>query len=1063
MSETFTKNYARLNPEQRRAVDEIEGPVMVLAGPGTGKTQVLATRIAKILKETQTRPWNILCLTFTESGVAAMRERLAALIGPAAYQIRLNTFHSFANDIIRDHPEIFARAADWQALSEIERLELIRNLIDELPAGSRLKPFGQPYSYALDIIRTVQQLKQEDISPEQFEKVLGSFNEFIRVASGSIDALVQCKPKERTEALIEKVSVAIAQAAQAASLPDSVAKYLRRLKEEYDARLGEADGARAQGCVRTAYKNDVAGWFKKLSRDLPKQMELLAIYRRYRVCLIELGRYDYEDMILSVVRELSRSDELLAEYQERWQYILVDEYQDTNGAQNEIIKLLGSFDDAPNIFVVGDDKQSIYRFQGASMSNMLDFFRHYERAVRVISLKRNYRSQPEVITAAQHLISHNAELLSKYITGASEDLTPAAALSAEPLRAITFATDADEAAGVAAEIKNLIEAGVAPAEIAVLARYNKDLPDFLAALQSAGVPARVAGGENVLADHSIQQLLTLLHFLADISREDLLAEILRYRWWGFDELATLQLIHRAGSTRQSLFGLLSDAQLAGSPYQAWLARIAKWHAASVNLTLPHFTHQVLNESGWLSWVSEAPSAADILRKLNILLDEAKSAAAADRKLSLEQFIGRLEMLEENGLALVCETWSYEDASVRLMTAHKAKGLEFEYVFIARGNNKHWGNNREVSKISLPAGFIRYDYILAQENNEDERRLFYVALTRAKKMATLTRARANARGRALSESVFWQELPADAVCRQSRLQDEAARPERWQLAAPPVAAAEIQAWLKSVLRRYAMSVTHLNNYLECPRKFYVKNILRVPSIMTAPQALGTAIHAALDAYHRENWFKLPLEAARERLAGRFQDRLSREILTPREFKESLAVGQKILAGYFDRYAAVLSRPALVEYDFSSHGVNIGGLSLTGKIDKIVLADAADSREPEQWPAGAEVVVTDYKTGNPDAGLSKIKPGRDYHRQLVFYQLLAENSPRFPYKISGAEIDFVQPSKQSAQFIRKTIVIGPHDIEELTETIAQVWAEIQALNFLTGDVRPFCGQCEYCAGA
>src|SRR3989344_2780040 len=429
----FADLYTKLNTEQKRAVDSIEGPVMVMAGPGTGKTQVLAMRIANILQQTQMDPWNILCLTFTESGVVAMRQRLLSIIGTPAYYVKIHTFHSFCNEVISENPELFPWTRGVKVISDIERVMLLRGIVDTLSARSPLKPFGSPYLYFRDIIGNIQDLKQEDIAPSDFTDILDRLEKFVASISSELGKFVGLNPAERTSGTCEAIHEVLVAAARQAKLPDSMRALLVHLFDAFKEAYDGAEGKRELGKVCTQYKNALKKWFDRTSHHLPRQQEMAKVYGQYQKELLAQGRLDFEDMIIKVVQELKASKDLLAKYQEQFQYMLVDEYQDTNGAQNDVVDLLGSFDDKPNIFVVGDDKQSIYRFQGASLANMVSFYERYKESVQLFSLTENYRSQQTVLDAAQGVISQNKESVARYIPGVTQKLLAATGRKIQPI------------------------------------------------------------------------------------------------------------------------------------------------------------------------------------------------------------------------------------------------------------------------------------------------------------------------------------------------------------------------------------------------------------------------------------------------------------------------------------------------------------------------------------------------------------------------------------------------------------------------------------------------------
>jgi len=337
-TENYNKALAQLNDAQRKAVQTTEGPVMVLAGPGTGKTQTLALRVAYILETTQMRPSNILCLTFSMAGVIAMRKRLRQIIGPDAYGVTVHTIHGFCNDIIMQYPDIFTDFKAREQISEVQQIRTVRAALQKLPTGSVL---GAPsksdnsIDRSSDILRRISDMKREGKSLEDLEKLIPQYSESIKYT-----------PTGKERNLESKV-----------------------------------------------YLND--------ARKVQQFKEFIEIYRAYQTSLNEKHLYDYNDMILVTHKVLKEQDWILATLQERYQYLLVDEFQDLNGAQTSIINILTTYPtgDTPNVFVVGDDDQAIYKFQGANLGNMLEFKQRYQAELITITLQKNYRSHQAILNA----------------------------------------------------------------------------------------------------------------------------------------------------------------------------------------------------------------------------------------------------------------------------------------------------------------------------------------------------------------------------------------------------------------------------------------------------------------------------------------------------------------------------------------------------------------------------------------------------------------------------------------------------------------------------------------
>ncbi|HNE45359.1 MAG TPA: ATP-dependent helicase, partial [Chitinophagales bacterium] len=368
---SFAEAYAQLNDAQRRAVDHIEGPVLVVAGPGTGKTQILAVRIGKILAETDAMPENILCLTYTDAGTVAMRKRLLDFIGADAHRVHIHTFHAFCNDVIQAHLDYFGKR-ELEPITDLENVMILESILEELPTGHLLKKLKGDLSYEVARLNNLfRMMKEEDWDEKRI--------------SDNIDVYL-------------------------ADLPNRTEYTYQRVNNKTGVKVGDPK-------------------VSKIAEEQERMEKLRAaaqLFPKYQARMKEAGRYDYSDMILWVVRAFrdpsAVGENMLRNYQERYLYILVDEFQDTNGAQNEILQLLISFWEVPNVFAVGDDDQSIYEFQGARVKNILDFYTAYQEHVEVIVLTDNYRSHQAVLNAARVVIEQNQERLINKIEGLTKQL-----------------------------------------------------------------------------------------------------------------------------------------------------------------------------------------------------------------------------------------------------------------------------------------------------------------------------------------------------------------------------------------------------------------------------------------------------------------------------------------------------------------------------------------------------------------------------------------------------------------------------------------------------------------
>ncbi|MEK7595305.1 MAG: ATP-dependent DNA helicase, partial [Patescibacteria group bacterium] len=860
ISEKKTDNYAKnfdllyedLNTEQKEAVEAIDGPVLVVAGPGTGKTQVLSMRIANILKKTDTASSAILALTFTESGVKAMRERLLSIIGPEAYYVSIYTFHSFCSDVLKTNPDKFVISEEIEPLSDLERIGIFREILNE-NTFKYIKPFGSRYYYVKALIKTIQDLKREGVKAKAFVELLDSFDLSLE--------------------------------------------------------------------------------------DKGKLLEVARAYELYQAKLAQKARYDFEDMINLVIERFDEDKELLADYQERFLYILVDEYQDTNTPQNRMISLLASYwgEDA-NVFAVGDDAQSIYRFQGASIQNIL-YFRDFFPGVKTITLKKNYRSNTGIIKASEELISNNEVSITNFIKDLDKNQEAASKVLEETFNKVEvghFSSGITESFFVARKIQKLVEEGVQPSEIAVIYRNNRDSKDFSDMLARMGISFNLLGGENVLEDHDIEKLLKLFDVILKVrnKEEDIdLFTILNYDFLNFNYVDTLKLSRFASTKKINFVEAINHADFEGlsevkdvQAFRDFLDTLLRWQGYDANLTFVEFFEKVIEESGFLNFLLKSKNSVEKLNRLNSLFAEIKKLNIADHALNLQKFMEDVAILRDSGIAINEEDLNIRTNAVLLTTAHKSKGLEFEYVFIVKAFDGKWGNNKLRELIKLPEGLVEATLQVGRlkpavngksidntekeakqkEKNEDERRLFYVAMTRAKCKIFITYADSY-----LTESGSREAIPSMFISEISKakkndidiLKYESAVKEILKDILKPIAGVsasiEEKDFLKTTLANFPLSVTALNTYLECPYKFKLNNLLRTPRAKDKYLAFGTASHTALEKFFRafKNEGRLPDFTY---LLEEFETAISTEILTRSDFLESLEKGRVILKAYFDAY-------------------------------------------------------------------------------------------------------------------------------------------------------------------
>lgn len=979
LSNKFLAEYKKLNPEQKQAIDEIEGPVMVIAGPGTGKTQILAMRIANILAKTQVNPANILALTFTNSGVQAMKERLLEIIGPPSYQVQVFTFHAFCNEVISQFPEKFLITKTINQLDDLEQIFIIQNILKN-HQFKFIKPLKSPYYYQKAIIDTIGKLKQENITPQ------------------NLMLLIQ---KETQDFLRNK------------DLPK--------------------------------------GKLEEHQNQLNKNRELYKVYQFYQNYLEKEGKYDYNDMILFVLNALRTDSELLNHYQEKYQYILIDEFQDTNSAQNEITKLLGSFYETPNIFVVGDDEQSIFRFQGASMENILTFQKDYP-SVKTIVLQSNYRSGQNILNASRAVILQNKNQIFNRLNIPKNLKSQNKNIPGE-IKLGKFTNGSIENYFIAREIQNLIKIKkINPSQIAVLFRENRDAAELIDFLSKLNIPYHLEIGESILNDPELSKLITFLKVLNikdEIEDNQLVLEIMHYPFFKLLPLDIYKIVSAAFKQKKNIFTIItSDLNYLNlekeKSIKDFLKLILQCRTICYNNTFSHALELIIDESGFLDYLLSITDNINHLNRLQTLFKYVQGINLKQKDLNLAKFLNHLSLLEENNLSIQEESIAAEFEGINLMTAHKSKGMEFEIVFIMRLIDKHWGNKQIRQLIKLPTNIfstnIKHDPL---SEDEEERRLFYVSLTRAKKIIYLTYAQSY--GEKESETLaipskFIGELPIkDLKVIKTEVFEKQFdqklklrfKTKKWQQSKKMV------EFLKAILLDFKLSPTALNTFLECPQRFFYDNILRVPKAKDFNQSYGTAIHFTLERFFKKYKKEMILPKKSELLIW-FKEGLTNEILSQPDFIRALNSGSNVLKKYYDTYADVWKKrgvPISCEFNFGFHNVHFGNVPITGRIDKIELIDSISNK----------VRIIDYKTSAPKSlnqmlGLTKEKDLSLFY-QAYFYKLLTESDPLFNWQVAEIVFDFIS----DRGFKQVVLPIDEKQYQEFKNLVQKTYQDISKLNF------------------
>lgn len=1083
----FKDEYKRLNTAQKQAVDETEGPVLVIAGPGTGKTQLLSMRVANILRKDDVLPGNILCLTFTDNAARNMRDRLIEIIGQPAYHVAIHTFHSFGSDIINQYPDYFTDRQMIQQIDELGRYELLRGIFEQLPHGNPLSAkVGDDYIFLYDTLRTISYLKQNAMTPGELHKLLTANQKFIESTNDELAECFTATPSPKSLPDYNQLLKTI-QGHASGKRYFGFPEYAADAAAELEQAIAEtpADGRYAKPI--TAWRNN---WCKKNAdgkhtwkdggQNYRRMQSVANVYQELLDVTAAQGLFDFDDMVIEAVHAMEHNDELRFNLQERYQYILVDEFQDTNKAQLRILTALGDnpvHENRPNIMAVGDDDQAIYAFQGAEVSNMAAFSRMYDKPAR-ITLDENFRSNANILQLSEAVAGQIGDRLEAVIESTHKQLAARKTYDTKVLERLSFPSELAQYDWVAEQIADLIEKGRKPEDIAVIAPRHRYLERLMPYLRDKRVPVAYERRDNILDAPIIVELLTMAELVVALAAnrqndaDALFGEVLGYDFWGLPTEMLLRVSLDSYDQHKHWLDTLArhkDKQL--RDITAWFVRLGK---RSTLEPMEYIIDELVGagDDGVDSeyddlLLPEAKTDKFISPLRQYYFNPARYEKATDTYLTLLGQLStlrhRLRQWQPHRTLYVKDLVAFADLhrsanlkitdtnphtqttnAVQVMTAYKAKGLEFGTVFVINAQDEVWGPTARggSSRITLPRNL---PIAPVGDSDNDRLRLLFVALTRAKHSLYITGYTHNLDNKlspGLSFLTGASELPPQAIDKPATEKASEILSKDWAYRFRQIIA-DKPSLFEPILADYKLSVTHLNNFIDVtnagPRYFLTHNLLRFPEALSPSAAYGDAIHKTLQWTYAElrNNNALPTLS---KIQSYFADILARAHLQSNDHHRLDQRGREALERYMKDRGAGFSAQDMVERGFNNEGVIINGAHLSGKIDLLHFTEVG------------QVEVRDFKTGKPAASwqgkdeFEKVKLHK-YRQQLLFYKLLVEQSASFQKRlnVSGGALEFIEPDETGALVDNLSLGFDPAELERFTKLIGAVWAHIKQLDF------------------
>ena len=978
----------KLNKEQIEAIKYKKGPLLIIAGAGTGKTTVISERIKYLILGKFAKPDEILALTFTEKAAKEMEERVDISMPYGYTQMWISTFHSFCDRILRAEALHIGLDPKYKLMTQSETVQFIRNNIFKFSLDY-FRPLGNPTKFVTGMLQHFSRLQDEDVTPAEYLSW--------------------------------------------------VKKQISKLKLQRNS--------------------------EEAKLEIKKWNELANAFKVYEELKVKESVMDFGDLIVKTLELFRRRSNILKVYRKQFKYVLVDEFQDTNYAQYELIKLLADPQKDANITVVGDDSQSIYKFRGAAVSNILSFKKDYPKA-KMITLVSNYRSTQTILDSAYRLIKFNDPDTLEAQLGVSKKLIAQKKNKEEEIKFIHTDRVENEADEVAKEILQLTaQDQYEYRDFAVLVRANNHAEPFMRALSRKGIPYQFLGPGRLFKQPEIVDLISYLKVLYNFEDSVAFYKILSMNYFDIPPRDLASIGNFARRYNISLFEACEKAneiflnKETKEKINKLLEQIKKHLGLVRKESAGQLLYYFLESTGLLVKMlsPESPEAEKKAMNISRFFDKLKTYEVDHEDATVPAVVDWLELSSELGESPLAANIDWNDVNaVNILTAHSAKGLEFPVVFLVNLVSQRFPTTEKREQIPIPEKLIKEVLPVGDYHIEEERRLFYVGMTRAKELLYLTAADyygEGKRGKRLSPFIFESLGDKAVTSEQSVAKVDQLSFLDYESKMKP---AEALAKVGEALHIDYLSYSQIETFEICPLHYKLRYIYKVPTPPSASQSFGTSMHATLKDFYEiaQNDRSHFAKASRDHLENLILQILEKGWIKEgykdkKHEKDFFEKGKLYLSGFLKDEFNPKNLPVTFEQPFvlplrslARRGVvPSASLKIGGKIDRVdQLADGS-------------IEIIDYKTGATIPSQSEV----DKNLQLSFYALAASSIPQPPFGIKPEKIRLSLYFLDNQEKISTT-----RTKEQLKEAVAEIFkvrGEIEKSDFkCSGHL--FCqSKCEY----